>query len=204
MFNKLILFVLASLFATNADAQRHMSWCHGHYAGHYSFVIGRNRVIQRHNIQTVPTTVVIVNNYGNQDSYYAEHPSGYEVIDYYDDNDPVYYTPQREVIEVEWTLVFDRNRWAVRNPQDLDNIANFANRYPQARFEIYSYADVETGTDARNYRLSEYRSREVVKDIASIFGVPENRFTLYNMGSKVQPYQVNDWNRCAIVRAIID
>ena len=80
----------------------------------------------------------------------------------------------------------------------IDEIARWAQQYPQATFTLTGYADKQTGNERINQALSEKRAA-AVKDALVKRGVEAGRITADWKGDTVQPFATNDDNRVVIV-----
>ena len=143
---------------------------------------------------------VVINDYSTTNNYY-DHDGCYT------ERDRVVTYKLREHGEVaQWTLNFDlgSTRMSAASMTNLINIERFANKYPDARFTIYAYADAGTGTCMRNYTLSEQRADMVLSLLVGKHYIRSYRFTVNCMGSDSQIYTNNGWNRCVLIKAFID
>lgn len=70
-----------------------------------------------------------------------------------------------------------------------------------APIKVIGYADKDTGSSKYNMGLSEKRARAVAKELIDKYGVSSSQITIEWMGSDVQPYGTNNWNRVVIMSA---
>ena len=80
----------------------------------------------------------------------------------------------------------------------LQDIAEYLNKYPQAKVDIVGYADVQTGNAKINARLAQQRADIVVKTLIEEYGISADRITYDSKGDTVQPFVENDLNRVSI------
>jgi len=65
--------------------------------------------------------------------------------------------------------------------------------------KLVGYADKKTGTADYNYGLSERRARAVAKQLTEKYGYPTEKISIQWQGDRIQPYDVNEWNRAVIM-----
>ena len=82
--------------------------------------------------------------------------------------------------------------------QKVKDIANYLQKYPNAKVVITGYADAGTGNDKINDRLAAGRADTVVKSLINDYGIAQDRITYDSKGSRVQPFAENDLNRVTI------
>ena len=80
----------------------------------------------------------------------------------------------------------------------VQDIAEYLQKYPQAKVEIVGYADVQTGNAKINARLAQQRADVVVKSLIEDYGISADRITYDSKGDTVQPFVENDLNRVSI------
>ena len=80
----------------------------------------------------------------------------------------------------------------------VQDIADYLNKYADAKVVISGYADAGTGNDKINDRLAAQRADRVKKALVEKYGIAESRITYDSHGSRVQPFQQNDKNRVSI------
>lgn len=86
----------------------------------------------------------------------------------------------------------------------IKDIADYMNKYPQAKVNIVGYADVQTGNAKINARLAQQRADVVVKTLIDEYGISADRITYDSKGDTVQPFAENDLNRVSICIANVD
>lgn len=97
-------------------------------------------------------------------------------------------------------IFFLRNKTDIR-PEEVakvQDIADYLNKYPQAKVDIVGYADVKTGNAKINARLAQQRADVVVKTLIEEYGIPADRINYDSKGDTVQPFEENDLNRVSI------
>ena len=97
-------------------------------------------------------------------------------------------------------IFFLRNKTDIR-PEEagkVQDIAEYLNKYPQAKVDIVGYADVQTGNAKINARLAQQRADVVVKTLIEEYGISADRITYDSKGDTVQPFVENDLNRVSI------
>lgn len=70
----------------------------------------------------------------------------------------------------------------------VKEIADYLNKYPNAKVVITGYADKNTGTAAINQKLSEGRAEVVSKELQEKYGIEASRIETKAMGDNEQPY----------------
>ena len=80
----------------------------------------------------------------------------------------------------------------------MADIANYLNRYPNAKVNLCGYADVQTGNDQINDRLGRERVNAVKQELVTKYGISESRIFTDSKGAHVQPFAVNEQNRVTI------
>ena len=97
-------------------------------------------------------------------------------------------------------IFFEINKWEIRQSeqQKVKDVADFLQRYPTMKVSLCGYADVQTGNNEINDRLGKNRVEAVKKALMTQYGIPESRILTDSKGSRVQPFPVNEDNRCTI------
>ena len=103
-------------------------------------------------------------------------------------------------------IFFKINRWAILDTeqQKIKDIAEYMNKYPNAKLTMTGYADVKTGNARINNRLSEKRVNAVKDVLVKEYGIAADRISTDFKGSTVQPFEVNEQNRVTIAIATVD
>ena len=82
--------------------------------------------------------------------------------------------------------------------QKVKDIADYLQKYPNAKVVVTGYADAGTGNDKINDRLAAGRADTVVKALVNQYGIAQGRISYDSKGSRVQPFAENDMNRVTI------
>ena len=98
--------------------------------------------------------------------------------------------PEPDFEQFVENIWFTIDKYNIRESEveKIDNIVNVMNENPKTKIAICSYCDVETGTDAYNWQLSEKRSNSVKKALVEK-GISEDRITTDFKGSRVRPFE---------------
>lgn len=80
----------------------------------------------------------------------------------------------------------------------VEDIAEYMNRYPQAKVSITGYADKGTGNAKGNEKYARNRAEMVAELLKSKFGISADRIIVDSKGDTVQPFDINDLNRVSI------
>ena len=109
--------------------------------------------------------------------------------------------PVVQSIETMKNAVFFRLNSSVIDENQKGNILNTADyaKKHNLPIKVIGYADKQTGTADYNYGLSERRARAVAKELNEKYGIPTERLSIEWQGDRVQPYQINNWNRLVIM-----
>ena len=87
------------------------------------------------------------------------------------------------------------------SPEEMVNVYNMAmwmKANPDQKVVLNGYADKDTGTAEFNLALSKRRAEKVYDVMVNYYGITPDRLTIKYEGSKVQPYDVNNWNRIVV------
>ena len=101
-------------------------------------------------------------------------------------------------------IFFELNKWVIRPSEEgkIRAIAEYLNKYEKANVALTGYADVETGNDRINDKLSENRANVVKDALVNQYGISVSRIKIDWKGSRVQPFPTeNDKNRVTIAIA---
>lgn len=108
-----------------------------------------------------------------------------------------------EVVKVEplrRDIFFKINKSIISEEQmqKVKDVADYLNKYPEAKVSITGYADAGTGNNRINDRLAALRADAVVKALVQNYGVSRDRIVSDSKGSRIQPFAENDMNRVSI------
>ena len=82
--------------------------------------------------------------------------------------------------------------------QKVKDVADYLEKYPEAKVAVTGYADAGTGNNRINDRLAALRADAVVKALVQKYNVSRDRIVSDSKGSRVQPFADNDSNRVSI------
>lgn len=99
--------------------------------------------------------------------------------------DPVFFRLDKSII--------DANEWS-----KIEKAVNYLSEYTDANVIVTGYADKKTGYPAYNMRLSERRAKAVADALINKYGVNPMRITINWEGDKIQPFEINNWNRVVV------
>ena len=100
---------------------------------------------------------------------------------------------------VNETLYYQIRETDVANKEAvIRKVADWCRQNPDRKVSVQGYADRGTGTPAVNQRYAQQRARNVAQALQAK-GVPESQIQVSSYGDKVQPFAVNDQNRCVII-----
>ena len=108
--------------------------------------------------------------------------------------------PEPVVVEpIKRDVFFELNSSAIRASEmgKIDELVKFLNENPNAKVEICGYADVKTGNENINMRLSQKRA-DATAEALKAKGIAADRIKVEYKGDTEQPYSVNEQNRVAI------
>lgn len=86
----------------------------------------------------------------------------------------------------------------VNDNATIQKIVDWCNKYPNKTITVDGYADKGTGTPKVNKKYAEARAKKVADKLKSM-GIAADRISVASYGDTVQPFDVNDDNRCVIV-----
>ena len=82
---------------------------------------------------------------------------------------------------------------------EMQRVADFMNKYKDAKVLVVGYADKGTGNAKLNKMYAERRAAECKDALVNKFGCDAARITIDSKGDTVQPFEENDKNRCVII-----
>ncbi len=83
---------------------------------------------------------------------------------------------------------------------NIHQLAQYAKNNTEVIY-LVGYADRQTGTPEYNYELSQRRAEAVKAILVKKYGIEEDRIKTSWEGDRVQPYDLNEWNRVVIMNA---
>ena len=81
----------------------------------------------------------------------------------------------------------------------LQEMAEFVKTHKTSKIVLKSYADKNTGNYEVNQTYSRERMEEVYKHLIEFYGIAPEQIEASYYGDTVQPFEVNDMNRCSII-----
>ena len=81
--------------------------------------------------------------------------------------------------------------------QKIDELVQYMNENKDSKVVISGYADVKTGNENINLRISEKRAKATAEALKAK-GIAEDRIQIEYKGDTEQPFEVNEQNRVAI------
>ena len=96
-------------------------------------------------------------------------------------------------------VFFELDKSVVRTSEmpKIEEIVKVLNENPDAKIKVTGYADIETGTDKRNWVLSQERAENVAKKLIEA-GIAKDRITTDYKGSRERVYDTPEKNRVAV------
>jgi outer membrane protein OmpA-like peptidoglycan-associated protein len=113
------------------------------------------------------------------------HDTIYATKDYKFLPDPVFFRIDKSVI--------DASEWS-----KIEKAVSYLGDNPYTNVVVTGYADRKTAYPAYNLRLSERRAKTVAKVLTTKYGINPLRVSINWEGDKIQPFEVNEWNRVVI------
>ncbi len=109
-----------------------------------------------------------------------------------------------EEIVMNAVVVFKLGKSDLQENQEINiyNAAKFFQDNLDKDIVITGYADKATGNPTINKKLSERRADAVAKILIEKYGIAPTRITTQASGDKVQPFQIDAWNRVVIFTAV--
>ena len=106
-----------------------------------------------------------------------------------------------EEIRRDVFFVINSNKITSAEESKIQEVADYLNKYPEAKVAVTGYADAGTGNNTINDRLAAKRAAAVVKALKEKYGIDASRITEDSKGSRIQPFEENDKNRVSILIA---
>jgi outer membrane protein OmpA-like peptidoglycan-associated protein len=82
---------------------------------------------------------------------------------------------------------------------NLANAARYLHEHPETTVRLEGYGDRATGTPEQNLKISIKRADYVRKELIDTYGIASRRIETQAIGSNVQPYEKNEWNRLVLI-----
>ena len=83
--------------------------------------------------------------------------------------------------------------------RQMQKVADFMKRNPDARVMVVGYADKGTGNPTLNIGYSKKRAENCRQELIDKYGCDASRISVDYKGDTVQPFAENDKNRCVII-----
>ena len=83
--------------------------------------------------------------------------------------------------------------------RQMQKVADFMKRNPNAKVSVVGYADKGTGNPRLNMGYSQKRAENCRQELINGYGCDASRISVDYKGDTVQPFDVNDKNRCVII-----
>lgn len=144
---------------------------------------------------------------GRKFNHYAKvHPVTYESVRYIQPPTKVEVPESTEEdVVTAFTVRFFIDKYNIEDDQKLniDRMARYMKRHPEARLELVGYADKETAYPEYNQKLSERRVNAVSNYLTKECGIDPSRLVIRAMGDTERVYSEDyRWNRVVVMRII--
>ena len=108
---------------------------------------------------------------------------------------------QRKLGEREVVIFYTKRMHNILPDKDqlLQEMAEFVKTHKTSKIVLKSYADKGTGNYQLNQMYSRNRMEEVRKHLIENYGIAPEQIDATYYGDTVQPFEVNDMNRCSII-----
>ena len=108
---------------------------------------------------------------------------------------------QRQLGERQVVIFYSKRMHDILPEKDLllQEMAEFVKTHKTSKIVLKSYADKNTGNYEVNQTYSRERMEEVYKHLIEFYGIAPEQIDASYYGDTVQPFQVNDMNRCSII-----
>ena len=103
-------------------------------------------------------------------------------------------------------VFFELNKSEIRDTEThkIKELADYLQKNPSAKVSMVGYADMETGNDRINTKLSEERVNAVKNVLTGTYSIAAERIVTDFKGSAEQPFTQNEKNRVTIAVASVD
>lgn len=82
------------------------------------------------------------------------------------------------------------------------NIVRYLEANPESKIRLDGYGDKAVGSEEVNLQISVKRVNSVRKLLIEKYNVPTDRIEAQAIGSDIQPYEENNWNRVVVIMAL--
>ncbi len=109
---------------------------------------------------------------------------------------------EKQQLNLRWHINFDLDKWDLSNREllDLEIISDVMKQDTSIPYYLFGYADVQTGSTNRNWKLSQERVNIVYKTLTETYGVnPEQLKTQYDGGVDIMFMEDNKLTRCVMI-----
>ncbi len=107
----------------------------------------------------------------------------------------------RQLGERQVVIFYTKRMYNILPEKDLllQEMAEFVKTHKTSKIVLKSYADKNTGNYEVNQTYSRERMEEVYKHLIEYYGIAPEQIEASYYGDTVQPFEVNDMNRCSII-----
>lgn len=105
---------------------------------------------------------------------------------------------ERDPLRIDVFFTIASTKLVGSEAQKVNEIANYLNKYPNAKVTITGYADKGTGNAKINKDLSVKRAAIVKDELIKKYNIAEDRIITDSKGDTVQPFDVEVLNRVSI------
>lgn len=106
--------------------------------------------------------------------------------------------PAKEILRREIFYTINSVQVPLNEESKVKEVAEYLNKYPEAKVYITGYADKGTGNSTINKRLAANRANTVARELVDKYGISKDRIISTSKGDTEQPFLENDKNRVAI------
>ena len=106
---------------------------------------------------------------------------------------------KKETLHEEIFYLICKSEPTVSGTNQMKRVADFMNKYKDAKVQIVGYADRGTGNPKINVMYAERRAAQCKDALVNIYGCDAARILIDSKGDTVQPFPENDKNRCVII-----
>lgn len=106
--------------------------------------------------------------------------------------------PSKDPLRIDVFFTIASTKLVGSEAQKVNEIANYLNKYPEAKVTVTGYADKGTGNAKINNALSEKRANIVKDELVKKYNIAADRIITDFKGDTVQPFDVEVLNRVSI------